>query len=221
MTLRLTRGIGCIFLAVAGLALGVHHAGHPAVAQNPAVSGAVMDAARNDVELLEAQLEVHKALVEEAAIRLKVAKEFAEVISKAPDSVPIHVLAKARGEKETLEAQLKVKQAEQKVGEVRLKQAQRRLAQLQGKKDIHDGWWCDEHGVPEEECSMCSLKAAKEFKARGDWCKEHDRAKSQCFICDWKLWEKSRQTYIAKFGKEPPLPLENMPEDKKPKKKSE
>lgn len=218
MTLRLTRGIGCVFLAVAGLVLGVHHAGHPAGAQNQAVSGAVMDAARNDVELLEAQLEVHKALVEEAAVRLKVAKEFAEVVYKAPDSVPIHVLAKARGEKETLEAQLKVKQAEQRVAEVRLKHAQRRLAQLQGKKDMHDGWWCDEHGMPEEECSMCSLKAAKEFKAKGDWCKKHDRAKSQCFICDPSLREKFAKVYKAREGKDPPEPKENMPKSDTPKK---
>src|SRR5262245_26684015 len=53
----------------------------------------------------------------------------------------------------------------------------------------HSGWWCDEHGIPEEECSMCSGKVAAEFKKKGDWCEEHDRAKSQCFLCDPSLRE--------------------------------
>ena len=25
----------------------------------------------------------------------------------------------------------------------------------------HSGWWCDEHGIKESECSMCSSKVAK------------------------------------------------------------
>lgn len=85
----------------------------------------------------------------------------------------------------------------------------------------HDGWWCDEHGIPEEECSMCSPKVAKECKAKGDWCKEHDRAKSQCFICDPSLREKYAEKYRAKYGKEPPPPTDNMPksEEKKDEKK--
>jgi hypothetical protein len=45
-----------------------------------------------------------------------------------------------------------------------------------------DGWWCSEHGIPEEECSLCSSDAAKKFKDKGDWCQDHDRAKSQCFV---------------------------------------
>ena len=28
------------------------------------------------------------------------------------------------------------------------------------------GWWCVEHGIPEEECSMCSTKAADAAKAK-------------------------------------------------------
>ena len=31
----------------------------------------------------------------------------------------------------------------------------------------HD-WWCDEHGVKEAECSMCSVKVAKERKRNGE-----------------------------------------------------
>ena len=72
----------------------------------------------------------------------------------------------------------------------------------------HSEWWCAEHGIPEEECSMCQDKVAKEAKAKGDWCDKHDRAKSQCFICDPKLKEKFAAKYRAKYGKEPP-PIED------------
>ena len=68
----------------------------------------------------------------------------------------------------------------------------------------HDGWWCDEHGIPEAECSMCSGKVAAECKKKGDWCDKHDRAKSQCFLCEPMLKEKYTALYKAKFGKEPP-----------------
>lgn len=74
------------------------------------------------------------------------------------------------------------------------------------KSDTHDhsGWWCNEHGIPEEECSMCSPKVAKAFRDKGDWCDKHDRAKSQCFICDPSLKEKYAAKYRAKYGEEPP-----------------
>ena len=49
-----------------------------------------------------------------------------------------------------------------------------------------DGWWCDEHGVPETECGLCDAKAAAAFKKKGDWCKEHDRPDSQCFS-GWQM----------------------------------
>jgi hypothetical protein len=95
-----------------------------------------------------------------------------------------------------------------------------RLARLtQANKEAHDhsGWWCDEHGVPEEECSMCSAKVAAEFKKKGDWCDRHERAKSQCFLCDPGLKDKYAAQYEAKTGKKPPEPEDNMPkkEDKK------
>lgn len=76
----------------------------------------------------------------------------------------------------------------------------------------HDGWWCGEHGIPEEECSMCSAKVAAEAKKKGDWCDKHDRAKSQCFICDPKLKETYAAKYRAKYGKEPP-PIEEEKKD--------
>ena len=71
-----------------------------------------------------------------------------------------------------------------------------------------DGWWCSEHGVPEEECSLCSTEVAEKLKAKGDWCKEHDRAESQCFICHPELAAKFAARYEAKFGKQPPKPTE-------------
>ena len=72
----------------------------------------------------------------------------------------------------------------------------------------HDEWWCQEHGIPEEECSMCNAKAAKACKAKGDWCEKHKRAMSQCFICDPKRKEFYAAKYRAKYGKEPP-PIED------------
>ncbi|WP_437186732.1 RND transporter [Planctomicrobium sp. SH668] len=70
----------------------------------------------------------------------------------------------------------------------------------------HSGWWCNEHGIPEEVCSMCSTKAAADFQKKGDWCKEHDRADSQCFKCHPELEAKFAAQYEAKFGKQPPTP---------------
>lgn len=76
------------------------------------------------------------------------------------------------------------------------------------KQHDHSGWWCKEHGIPEEVCSMCSSKAATSFKAQGDWCEKHDRAQSQCFICNPDLKDKFAAKYEAKFGKKPPEPTE-------------
>jgi hypothetical protein len=78
-------------------------------------------------------------------------------------------------------------------------------------KKVHDhsGWWCDEHGVPEAECSMCSAKVAAEFKKKGDWCEKHERAKSQCFICDPSLEARFAALYEAKTGKKMPVPEDN------------
>jgi len=79
------------------------------------------------------------------------------------------------------------------------------------KKDDHSGWWCDEHGVPEDVCGQCNAKLAAEFKKKGDWCKEHDRPDSQCFICHPELKEKFAAKYRAKYGKEPPPTEDETP----------
>lgn len=68
----------------------------------------------------------------------------------------------------------------------------------------HSGWWCAEHGVPEEVCGQCNSKLAAEFQKKGDWCKEHDRPDSQCFICHPELEAKFTAQYEAKYGKKPP-----------------
>jgi cobalt-zinc-cadmium efflux system membrane fusion protein len=78
----------------------------------------------------------------------------------------------------------------------------------------HTGWWCAEHGVPEENCGQCSAKYAAECKKKGDWCKEHDRPESQCFLCHPDLKEKFAAQYRAKYGKEPP-PTEDDDKAKK------
>ena len=43
--------------------------------------------------------------------------------------------------------------------------------------------WCDEHGVPESQCSRCNPKLIPAFKATGDWCDEHGLPESQCPRC--------------------------------------
>jgi len=70
----------------------------------------------------------------------------------------------------------------------------------------HDGWWCDEHGVPEEVCALCNVKLVADFKAKGDWCKEHDRPDSQCFVCHPEKEAEFAAQYEAKYGKKPPKP---------------
>jgi cobalt-zinc-cadmium efflux system membrane fusion protein len=72
----------------------------------------------------------------------------------------------------------------------------------------HSGWWCVEHGIPEEECGMCDSKLAAEFREKGDWCEEHNRPDSQCFICNPEKAEKYVALYEAKFGEKPPKPTE-------------
>jgi hypothetical protein len=72
------------------------------------------------------------------------------------------------------------------------------------KEHEHGEWWCEEHGIPEAECSMCSARVEKECKAKGDWCEKHNRAKSQCFKCNPKLKGFFAAKYRAKYGKEPP-----------------
>ena len=70
----------------------------------------------------------------------------------------------------------------------------------------HEGWWCDEHGVPEEVCAQCSAKLATDFKAKGDWCQKHNRPDSQCFICHPEKEAEFAALYEAKTGKKPPKP---------------
>lgn len=70
----------------------------------------------------------------------------------------------------------------------------------------HDGWWCTEHGVPEEVCGLCNTKLAADFQKNGDWCADHDRPDSQCFQCHPELEAKFAAQYEAMYGKQPPKP---------------
>jgi hypothetical protein len=79
------------------------------------------------------------------------------------------------------------------------------------KVDDHSGWWCDEHGVPEEICGQCNAKYAAKCKKKGDWCEKHDRPDSQCFICHPELKEKFAAMYRAKYGKAPPPTEDDQP----------
>jgi hypothetical protein len=84
--------------------------------------------------------------------------------------------------------------------------------QAKAKTDSGDnghGWWCEEHGIPEEECGLCNKAYRDQKKAAGDWCAEHRRLKSQCFKCDPSLYEKVFEPkYIEHYGKKPPRPPE-------------
>lgn len=68
----------------------------------------------------------------------------------------------------------------------------------------HDGWWCAEHGIPEDRCAQCSAQVAAECKSKGDWCSQHDRPDSQCFVCHPEQAKQFAALYEAKFGKAPP-----------------
>ena len=70
----------------------------------------------------------------------------------------------------------------------------------------HEGWWCDEHGVPEEECAQCNTKLVADFKAKGDWCEKHNRPDTHCFICHPEKEAEYAALYEAKYGKKPPKP---------------
>ncbi len=70
----------------------------------------------------------------------------------------------------------------------------------------HDGWWCVEHGVPEEECALCDTSLVVKFKEDGDWCDEHERPESHCFICSASRFDKFAARYEAKTGRQPPKP---------------
>ncbi len=72
----------------------------------------------------------------------------------------------------------------------------------------HDGWWCQEHGVPEYLCSLCSDAVEAKCKKEGDWCKLHDRAQSQCFKCDPSKYKKFEDMYVVKYNKKPEPPPE-------------
>ncbi len=79
----------------------------------------------------------------------------------------------------------------------------------------HEGWWCDEHGVPEEECAQCNTKLVADFKAKGDWCGKHNRPDSHCFVCHPEKETEYAALYEAKYGKKPPKPETGAEEEAK------
>jgi hypothetical protein len=68
----------------------------------------------------------------------------------------------------------------------------------------HGGWWCEEHGIPEESCALCDPKVAAACKNKGDWCRDHDRPDSQCFVCHPERAKTFAALYEAKYGHAPP-----------------
>ena len=47
--------------------------------------------------------------------------------------------------------------------------------------------WCDEHAVPESQCTRCNAELIPAFKATQDWCDEHGLPESQCLACNPSL----------------------------------
>jgi hypothetical protein len=39
--------------------------------------------------------------------------------------------------------------------------------------------WCEEHEVPESQCTRCNAELIPAFKATNDWCEEHQLPLSQ------------------------------------------
>lgn len=73
----------------------------------------------------------------------------------------------------------------------------------------HEGWWCPEHGVPEEVCALCDTTLVADFKAKGDWCEKHNRPNSQCFVCHPEKEAEFAALYEAKYGEKPPKPTDD------------
>lgn len=44
--------------------------------------------------------------------------------------------------------------------------------------------WCEDHQVPESQCTRCDPTLTAAFKATGDWCEEHGVPESQCLKCN-------------------------------------
>jgi hypothetical protein len=44
--------------------------------------------------------------------------------------------------------------------------------------------WCEEHQVPESQCTRCNAELIPAFKATNDWCEEHQMPESQCTKCN-------------------------------------
>ncbi len=42
--------------------------------------------------------------------------------------------------------------------------------------------WCEEHGVPETQCTRCDPSLVPAFQAAHDWCADHGLPMSQCTI---------------------------------------
>jgi beta-lactamase regulating signal transducer with metallopeptidase domain len=100
-----------------------------------------IEAARDQVDLMEAKLMIKRAELEEMEMRIRLAqrnvKHLQELYEKG--ALQESVLIKARDEAELLPTQLLTKKAELKEAEILLKQAQRRLKRLEGGLGLPSG----------------------------------------------------------------------------------
>jgi RNA polymerase sigma factor (sigma-70 family) len=110
--------------------------GKPETVTENAARAEAIQQARDEVELLEAQLAVKKANLDSAHISLEAMKRMA---NERADP-------KAQAETATLAGQVQIRYAEMREGEVRLAQAKRRLTRLQGMAASPDGQRRDQLG---------------------------------------------------------------------------
>jgi bla regulator protein blaR1 len=112
----------------------------PKPKQPPALAGergSQVQDLQDEIELLEAKLDVKKAELVAAEKALSAAMARLDRIKKlsATGAISMEELTRAQGDVDTLEAQLLVSKAGLKEPEVRLKQARRRLERLRGRAD--------------------------------------------------------------------------------------
>lgn len=60
------------------------------------------------------------------------------------------------------------------------------LAAASSKPGSHEDW-CEEHSVPESQCTRCNPSLIPAFKATSDWCDQHKLPKSHDRECNPNL----------------------------------
>jgi beta-lactamase regulating signal transducer with metallopeptidase domain len=137
--------------AVAGAARGML----AAPAMIPPVKPQDIEAARDEVEILEAELAVKRAEMEEMQPRINKAKRQVDRLANVPAGVGLaEDRPQAEDDLKVLLSQLATKRAEVQVAEIRLKQAKRRFESLRGQGGVGGGVMAPGPGVTGGQAGM-------------------------------------------------------------------